>query len=351
MSVIGTIKLVAYDFTPRGYLECDGTTLDIESHKGLYSIIGTTYGGNGETSFKLPDLAGRAPVHQGDANKLGDHGGSASVTLTNDTLAQHVHPILATEAVADKTDPTGNMLATGSSRGTKAYVPLGTNSKVNMVEHAMSETGGGEAHNNMQPYLALRFVIAKEGTLPFRNNGLIDDAVVDYVGDVRMMAINFAPRNWAECNGQLMDISSNQSLFSLLGTTFGGDGRKTFGLPDLRGRVPINVGTHDSHDYVRGQKGGEESVSLTVQEIPSHFHQLDLAQTDATTENPGGNMLAANAPVFSSGNTNAEMAASTVGEPAGAGAAHDNMMPFMPITFCVCTNGLFPSRDSEGIRS
>ncbi|WP_299846567.1 phage tail protein [uncultured Roseovarius sp.] len=345
MAITGTVKLVGYNFVPRGFSECNGQLLSIASNTALFSLLGTTFGGDGRSTFGLPDMAGRAPVHVGPVNQLGQHGGHVSVTLDLDTMAQHTHPLYATEAVADQTDPTGNMLATGSPRGTPSYVSLGSHTKVNMDEHAMSETGGGQAHTNFQPYQAVKYVIALYGVYPSRSAGFLSDDEEDYLGDIRPMAYNFAPRGWAQCNGQLLDIGSNQSLYSLLGTMYGGDGRKTFALPDLRGRVPIDSGTRDGVDFVQGQSGGTEGVALTSQEIPPHFHQVELAETDATTASPDANMLAGNAPIYTGGDRSATMAASQVGTPAGAGAAHENMMPFETVNFCICTQGLFPSRN------
>ena len=109
-----------------------------------------------------------------------------------------------------------------------------------------------------------------------------------FLGEVRMVAFNFAPRGWAFCDGQLLSVSQYSSLFSILGTTYGGDGRTTFGLPDLRGRAPVHVST----SRTLGQKGGEERHTLTAQEFPTHDHVLSGSADDASTGSPAGNVSA-----------------------------------------------------------
>ena len=133
-------------------------------------------------------------------------------------------------------------------------------------------TGGGQAHENMHPYLGLRAIIALQGAYPSPSGGLPS---VPYIGEIRWVAFNFAPGGWAFCDGQLLAISSYTALFSLLGTTYGGDGRVTFGLPDLRGRSPLHAGLGPGlTNRNMGEKGGMETVTLTTDEMPSHTHAI-----------------------------------------------------------------------------
>jgi len=156
-----------------------------------------------------------------------------------------------------------------------------------------------------------------------------------------MMSFVFAPRGWALCNGQLLPINQNQGLFSLLGTTFGGDGEVTFALPDLRGRAPIHVG--GSHTL--GERGGEQAHTLSIAEIPQHTHVGQATSAPGSTALPGSTVLLA-----TSGNYEAYRSASALTslQPAtvanvGGSQAHLNMQPFLTISFCIALQGIFPS--------
>lgn len=168
-----------------------------------------------------------------------------------------------------------------------------------------------------------------------------------FLAEVRMVGFNFAPRGWAFCDGQILPINQNQSLYSLLGTTYGGDGRTSFALPDLRGRVPIHVGrSNGGDDHRLGQKSGEETHTLSVNEMPQHDHVLKGASTDANQGVPTGNLLArSTTPEAYRDPTNLQaMRAGTVAN-TGGGQAHDNMQPYLAVNFCIALKGLFPSRN------
>ncbi len=166
-----------------------------------------------------------------------------------------------------------------------------------------------------------------------------------YVGEIRMFAGDFAPRGWAFCDGQLLAVSQNDALFSLLGTVYGGDGRTTFGLPDLRGRVPIHQGTGPGLSNRRiGSKAGVEEVTLTVNQLPSHTHPLQASGNLATSPNPQGQVFAraggqAYSPNFDPNPMNA-VAISNV----GGSQSHINLMPFLCVNFIIALVGIYPSR-------
>lgn len=165
-----------------------------------------------------------------------------------------------------------------------------------------------------------------------------------FVGEIRMFAGNFAPRGWAFCDGQLLAVSQNDALFSLLGTIYGGDGRTTFGLPDLRGRLPIHAGTGPGLSPRRlGAKGGAEKVTLTVNQLPSHSHRLQ-ASTDVANEFAAQDNLLANSsrPIYVGGPPVA-MASSAIGN-VGGSRSHTNLMPFLCIHFIIALVGIYPSR-------
>lgn len=168
-----------------------------------------------------------------------------------------------------------------------------------------------------------------------------------FLAEVRIVGFNFAPRGWAFCDGQILPINQNQSLYSLLGTTYGGDGRTSFALPDLRGRTPIHVGRPDGGaDHQLGQKGGEETHTLSTNEMPQHTHTLRASSTDGDTTQPTDHVLAREVGGIYEENPSATIAmqSGTVAN-AGGGQAHNNMQPTLVLNFCIALQGLFPSRN------
>lgn len=167
-----------------------------------------------------------------------------------------------------------------------------------------------------------------------------------FVGEIRMFAGNFAPRGWAFCDGQLLAVSQNDALFSLLGTVYGGDGRTTFGLPDMRGRIPVHAGTGPGLSPQRlGAKLGSESETLTVNQLPSHTHPLNATSAAATDNNPSGKLTGESASVdlYFEGDPNADMASSAITE-VGGSRSHTNLMPFLCVHFIIALVGIYPSR-------
>jgi len=159
-----------------------------------------------------------------------------------------------------------------------------------------------------------------------------------FLSEIRLMSFVFAPKEWALCNGQLLPINQNQALFSLLGTTFGGDGRVNFALPDLRARTPIHVGG----GHTLGEKGGEQAHTLSIAELPTHTHVLNGSNTPAEINTPDNSYLATvNNAYAPAGNLVALSAASVTS--AGGSQAHLNMQPFLTLNFCIALIGIFPS--------
>lgn len=174
-----------------------------------------------------------------------------------------------------------------------------------------------------------------------------------FLSEIRIMSFNFAPKGWAQCNGQLLAINQNQALFSLLGTTYGGNGQTTFALPDLRGRVPIS----QSNSRILGEMGGQTSHTLIVSEMAAHNHSLmaDAATAGASNTNvpASGTVLGQSAGVqtpsgsfsvsiYGTGNPGATLAAQVIGL-AGGSQAHENMQPYLALNFCIALQGIFPS--------
>jgi len=243
---LAIVQMFAGNFNPIGTVPTQGQLLPIAQNTALFSLLGTAYGGDGRTTFGLPDLQGRLPLGVGQGQGLtnrpwGAEFGSEQETLTINTMPSHTHP----------PDPG--------------------------APETILNTGGGQSHNNMQPGTTLTYIIALQGVFPSRNanaGNILQNTAEPLIGEVALFAGNFAPRGWAKAEGQLLAIAENTALFSILGTTYGGDGRTTFGLPDLRGRAPVHPGAAGpgSSFWTLGQKYGEEQHFLTLNELPAHNH-------------------------------------------------------------------------------
>jgi microcystin-dependent protein len=161
-----------------------------------------------------------------------------------------------------------------------------------------------------------------------------------FLSEIRIMSFVFAPKGWAMCNGQLLPINQNQALFSLLGTTFGGDGRVNFALPDLRNRTPIHVGS----GHTLGERGGEQAHTLSIAELPAHAHVLNATSSDAAVPIPTANLLARQAPAnpYIGAASLTTMNATSVPNTGGS-QPHLNMQPFLTLNFCIALQGIFPS--------
>jgi microcystin-dependent protein len=167
-----------------------------------------------------------------------------------------------------------------------------------------------------------------------------------YVGEIRMFAGNFAPAGWMFCNGATLAISENETLFQLIGTTYGGDGQSTFKLPDLASRIPLHFGTGpDGTSYQLGEMAGVEQVTLTNQQIPSHTHAFVATTVAGNDPNPTDNILATavNIDLYRQTTPSAAMAAQSVG-PAGGSQPHENTQPFLCVNFIISLYGIFPSQ-------
>ncbi|MDD9965232.1 MAG: tail fiber protein [Myxococcales bacterium] len=163
-----------------------------------------------------------------------------------------------------------------------------------------------------------------------------------FLAEIRIVAFNFAPRGWAYCDGQLLPINQNQSLYSLLGTTYGGDGRTSFALPDFRGRVPVH--TEAGQEFSLGQRGGQEDHVLTVAQMAAHDHAMQATTSPGSQPAPNAAVLAAaDTNLYHSASNMVDMAAEAVSN-VGGGQAHENRMPFLGMRFCIALQGLFPSR-------
>lgn len=175
-----------------------------------------------------------------------------------------------------------------------------------------------------------------------------------FLGQIALFAFTYPPRNWADCVGQLLPISQNTALFSLLGTQFGGDGRVTFALPNLQGNVAVGQGTAPGGStYDMGETGGAASVTLTSAELPSHTHALGATTADGATNTPNANLLAnvflgdfqggSQGNVYNPGGADTPLTAASI-TPSGGGQPHNNMQPFLTLRYCIAMSGIYPQR-------
>jgi microcystin-dependent protein len=164
-----------------------------------------------------------------------------------------------------------------------------------------------------------------------------------FLSEIKIMSFNFPPKGWAMCNGQLLPINQNQALFALLGTTYGGDGRQTFGLPNLQTRTPMHVG----NGHTLGEIGGEQAHTLTIAELPAHTHSVNVANVAATSNAPSNARM-----ISQSGGANLYAGASNLQPMApqaiasvGGSQPHENKRPYLTLTFCIALQGIFPSQN------
>lgn len=161
-----------------------------------------------------------------------------------------------------------------------------------------------------------------------------------FLSEIRIMSFVFPPKGWALCNGQLLPINQNQALFALLGTTFGGDGRVNFALPDFRARVPI----HEGSGHTLGERAGEQAHTLSIAEVPTHAHIVQASSAVGDAVNPTGAVLASASNVYRAADNLTALNPTSVTQ-AGGSQAHLNMQPFLTLSFCIALQGIFPSQN------
>ena len=239
---------IAHNDIPTGWRYANGDLLDIVDHQALYSILGTRFGGDGEVNFALPDLRSRTAVGTGfgaglTGRSLGEQFGEETETLTVAHVPPHSHPL-----------PGGG---------------------------ATETVGGGETQSNLQPSLGITHIVALEGVYPSQNSPSggggpnLGTGNNPFIGSISMFAGDFAPRDFALAQGQLINIAFNPALFSIVGTTYGGDGEVTFGIPDLQGRLPVDAGQGPGlpNRHI-GVKFGLENSTIPLTQIEAHVHQF-----------------------------------------------------------------------------
>jgi microcystin-dependent protein len=341
MSVtIGEIRMYAGRYAPDGWLFCQGQQLPKVGNGPLYDVILETFGGDAST-FNLPDMRGRVPLHQGNGFAFGRLGGSEMVTLAPDELPSHSHKVLASTAGGATSNPGGKVLATSAS--IDMYVqdaPTAQLAAASIAATFPDPNRQVQPHENRQPYAVTNFVIAAEPT-----------AWDDFPGEVRVFAFDDYPDGWLRCGGNLAKMTEHLKLYSAIGQDYGGrgSGQDTwFGLPEFVNRVPVGTGLgpdqlgpdNDGQPYERGGHGGEVSVALVEAQIPSHDHRLLASTLAADIQRPAtdrslGRSTGAAAYV-PGGTADAPMAPEAIShEQAEQWSPHENMMPTLGFNFCI----------------
>jgi microcystin-dependent protein len=336
---LSELRIFAFNFSPRGWARCDGQLLPVNLNQELFALLGTTYGGNGTTSFALPDLRKRVPMHVGPDMSRGATGGEDQHQLTLHEIPMHTHQAVASSDSSDTPHPENNFWASNNQ-----YTPYGMSADKPMATVALAPAGDNSPHNNLAPYMEMNICIALQGNDPAAGEDPGDGSLL---GEIRMFAGNVVPAIYTSCDGQAVQTSVYTSLFAIIGDIYGGDpGEGTFNLPDLRQRAALSAGKGDgmNTDYEVGDQGGAATVTLTEHETPGHTH---LAQTSyaGSFKEPERSMWAIpglfHPPTFYA----VELGFGVLMNPicfasSGGGRAHNNLMPYMALVFCIALKGV-----------
>lgn len=358
---VGTVLPYAGGTIPNDWLLCDGSQLLVADEPDLFAAIGNVYGGDGITNFNLPDLRGVTIVGTGQGvgltdRTLADTGGEESVTLTEAQLPSHSHTFQLGGTGASPFSANGLI---GSSNGSNTiFDTTATVSGNNLDAAAIATTGSGDSHENMQPFIALNYIIRKSRSgaatvqrLSLNGNqlnisgansvdlGTVVPNTVEVntnigLGGVISHAGSTAPTGWLLCQGQLLNISDYPDLFNVISNTFGGDGVADFQLPDLRGRTVIGSGQGVGlTDRTLGSEVGEESVILTEAQLPSHTHTATLDAGTGKAGNPNGGFIS-DTNEFDAASGGGEIAGLTV-DNTGLGESHNNVQPSTVLNYII----------------
>jgi microcystin-dependent protein len=339
---LGELKLFALHAAelPAGWAPCDGSVLQITSvTQPLASVIGNRYGGDGRSTFALPDLRGATPGGFGPGYAQGE----ATHVLFPFEVPAHQHAMQATNVSASDSVPNGAVL------GAAANLYADPGSLVALHPDSVSPFVGNKSHENMQPYLVLTWCICTDGVPPNGSGGSTSVTT----GEIRMYAGRYElPVGWLFCHGQQLSQADNQPLFGAIREQFGGDA-STFNVPDMRGRVPLHTG----RGLPFGRSGGSEMVKLAPDELPSHRHTALATTTQGTSPNPGGHVLAASPSLdmYVQEAPTAPLAAESVGEsfpdPNRQVQPHENRQPYAVTNFMIATDAEAPGKFPGEVRA
>jgi microcystin-dependent protein len=315
----GEIRLFAGNVPPGGWTFCHGQQLDMASAPALGAVLGARFGGDGDTTFGLPDLRGRVPVHRSAEIALGAEGGAEAVALQASDIPAHVHAI-----------PVGN---SGDVRATLRVLD-GTLTNAGGRVVRLGDTNGagaGTLHSNLQPYLCLNYVISLDA----------NPSSIPWVGEVRMYAGTAIPDGWLRCDGQELAVADYTTLYGVIGTTYGGNGRETFTLPDLRGRVALQAGFRPGLTARRlGESDGEAVATLKPDQLPPHDHAVEIEVARGSARTLADRSGASNVALAAASNgREVTLTMSTVGGP----GAHNNLQPYLAVNYLIACQGALPA--------
>lgn len=338
MAITGEIRPFAGALIPNGWRACNGDPLTIAGNEGLALLLGTTYGGDGVTNIKLPDLRGRCFIHGAPGFvQAGQVVGSEEVKLQLEHLAAHSHPAGCNATATTGVIPAGALLASGPSIYLAATPPSSA-----LASATVQIIGGGLAHPNVPPWLAVNFIICVAGIAPIAGIA-VGGSFTNFGGMLQLVAFTgVVMAGYARTDGQEFVRAFATGLFSLIGVLFGiGDGSTTANLPNLLGKTVNGAGTGSGlSTYAVGDQTGEATHALITAELPSHSHPFIGLADAADNPDPFGAMLAASAS-FIAVVTGATMASSAVGT-IGQGLPHDNRSPSLAVTELIAVDDVDP---------
>ncbi len=331
--IIGEIRLIAENFAPRNWAFCKGQLLNISQHTALFSILGTTYGGDGKQNFSLPDFQGKVAMGMGQGRdladiKLGEVTGKEYLTIEEKNMPRHSHGLLGTTSSLDIT-------ANGKS------VPFILSVSEQTVKDSITTLMQGSAYpfDNRQPSIGLNYIICISGSFPVRSAGL-NDILQDpdpfgYTGEIKPFAGNFAPVNWALCTGEKIEKAGHELLFNMIGTSFYSTSTMFF-LPDLRGRIVIGAGQGTGLTNRKiAERPGLKQIQLQENRqetnIP-HSHQIFNKSTDETKLNDKNYFI----PLAVPANVSSIIGSGLTG---GNSTPLTNIQPSLAINYLICLKG------------
>ncbi|MBC9909479.1 phage tail protein [Chitinophaga varians] len=364
---LGEIFLIALNYAPIGFELCNGQELPISGNEALFSLLGNTYGGDGISTFRLPDLQGRIPLCTNNSYPLGEAKGTADKPLTAAHISGHTHSIapgaqiqMKTGTTADASSPANAYPAPVTGKPRFSYQADDKMMALNVTEMTTPQGAAfttdlnataNQRVNNMMPGLCMNYVIATQGIYPSGGT-----KTSQQMGDIIMAAFQAPPRGYALCNGAAMSIAQNQALFAVLGDLYKPYTTTAFYLPNLQGKVPIGPRQGPGLSlYNQGVEGGIINETLTASQLPPHTHNVKSnslslpAGDNNNTHNPVG--------AFSGTSTTGNLYSLTAGPGVSASLpatltvnngttppALDNMQPYLSVQFFIAITGLFPPR-------